>query len=129
MFDLMRPLFRRLLNREVVLFTATKAGSHLDPRTGNPFTGIFAGEFLLNSELGTIWNDLTQTGALTLSESPWSQVGGIDEVKITANGSGITVPGSWINVGSDAIDPANGKINRLMVKKTASEIQYVVKVT
>jgi len=79
MFDLMRPMFRRLLNREVVLFTATKAGSHLDPRTGNPFTGIFAGEFLLNSELGTIWNDLTQTGALTLSESPWSQVGGIDE--------------------------------------------------
>ena len=71
---------------------------------------------------------LVQSRALTLAVGGSAIVGGGDCVKITANGSAITVPGAWINVGGDSISIVNGAINRITVMKTVSEIWYTVKV-
>lgn len=122
------PLFTRLADRSAVNPKPTSQGSHIDETTNQSFTAIFTGEFLLTNPLGTIWNDLVQTGALVLSVSTHAIVGGVDEIKITANGSAITVPGSWVNIGSDNISIVASDVNRIMVTKSASEIQYVVKV-
>jgi hypothetical protein len=86
----------------------------------------FTGQFALNNTVVTEWNDLAQTGFLTLSEGPNSKLGGIDQVKITANGSGISVPGTWVNVGNASIDPTNGVVNRIIIYKAVNEIQYFV---
>lgn len=121
------PLRTRLSNREVVYPQPTKANSHQDDATGAPFTAIFAGTFLLTNPLGTLWNDLAQSGALVFSENANALVGGVDQVKIIADGNTITVPGAWKNVGNDEITISAGTINRMMVLKTASEIHYIVK--
>lgn len=86
----------------------------------------FIGEFDLLDERE--WPDLVQTGAITFSEGPNAVVGGCDRIKITANGSAINVPGGWVNVGSAPISTTNGDVNRIIVTKSASEIQYAVKV-
>ena len=91
--------------------------------------GIFSGEFALsNAVRGGEYTPLTQTGALTLSAGVNAVNGGIDTVKITANGSAITVPGGWINIGSDSISVVNGAVNRIMVRQYQSEIWYAIKV-
>lgn len=90
--------------------------------------GAFDGTFALDKLGGNFYNDLAQSGALTLAVGGSAIVGGGDCVKITANGSAITVPGAWINVGGDSISIVNGAINRITVMKTVSEIWYTVKV-
>ena len=91
--------------------------------------GTFSGEFALsNAVRGGEYTPLTQTGALTLSAGVNAVNGGIDTVKITANGSAITVPGGWINIGSDSISVVNGAVNRIMVRQYQSEIWYAIKV-
>ena len=90
--------------------------------------GVFSGEFALTSAIGGEYTPLTQTGALTLSIGAGAVNGGIDSAKITANGSAITVPGSWINVGSDTISIVNGAVNRIVVRRYQGEIWYSVKV-
>lgn len=90
--------------------------------------GAFSGTFALDALGGNFYNDLTQSGALPLAVGGSAIVGGSDCVKITANGSAITVPGAWINVGGDAISTTNGAINRIIVTKTVSEIWFTVKV-
>lgn len=89
------------------------------------FDGVFK---LDNTTPGRSYNPLVQTGAIALSEGPNAQVGAVDTVKITANGSAITVPGAWVNVGTDSITITNGTVNRIMVCKLVDEIQYKVKV-
>ena len=90
--------------------------------------GSFSGTFALDSLGGNFYNDLTQVGALTFTAGGSAIVGGSDCVKITANGSAITIPGTFINVGGESISIVNGAINRITVIKTASEIWYTVKV-
>lgn len=90
--------------------------------------GSFSGTFALDSLGGNFYNDLTQVGALTFAAGGSAIVGGSDCVKITANGSAITIPGTFINVGGESISIVNGAINRITVMKTASEIWYTVKV-
>ncbi len=90
--------------------------------------GVFSGAFALTSGIGGEYTPLTQTGALTFSVGGSAVNGGIDSVKITANGSAITVPGGWINIGSDTISIVNGAINRIMVRQYQNEIWYSVKV-
>jgi hypothetical protein len=90
--------------------------------------GSFSGTFALDALGGNFYNDLTQVGALTFAAGGSAIVGGSDCVKITANGSAITIPGTFINVGGESISIVNGAINRITVMKTASEIWYTVKV-
>lgn len=90
--------------------------------------GAFSGTFALDALGGNFYNDLTQVGALTFAAGGSAIVGGSDCVKITANGSAITIPGTFINVGGESISIVNGAINRITVMKTASEIWYTVKV-
>jgi len=90
--------------------------------------GTFSGEFPLTSIGNGVFDNLTQAGSLTLSVGVSALVGVSDYVKITANGSAITVPDAWINVGSDSISTTNGAINRIIVTTTTNEIWYTVKV-
>lgn len=125
--DTHHPLRTRLINRETVNPSPTKANSHKDADTGVTFTGVFAGVFLLTNPLGTVWNDLVQSGALALSENANAIVGGCDTVQITSDGSAITVPGTWKNIGSDSIGTTAADVNIITVFKAASKIEYTVK--
>lgn len=120
-----RPLFRRFQNREAYNPASSNGGKRV--LGGEDNTNNFAGEFALNNPLGTYWNNKVQAGALALSEGSDSEVGGFDRVKITADGSGITVPGAWVNIGAGAIDTTNGAVNIIRVWKVAnSEVNYDV---
>lgn len=89
----------------------------------------FTGVFNLNNPYGMFWNDYTQIGALTFTVGGAPIIGGCDRVKITANGSAITVPSNWVNIGTDAIDTTNGAINILYaVQAPSGQVDYVVKV-
>lgn len=124
--DSKRPLFQRSRStREAVNMKASEGGKRFN--TGLQ-ASVFTGEAALNNPLGTYWPDLAQSGALVLSEGTDAEVGGCDQVKITADGSGITVPGAWVNVGTDEIDTTAAAVNRLIIVKTQTEIQYVNKV-
>jgi len=127
MSDFLRPLFDRFQGG-AVNHRASSANSHQDPRTGAKFTGTFTGEFILNNPLGCYWNDLAQAGALALTESAYSEVGGCDYVKITADGNAITVPGGWTLIGSTAIDTTAAAVNHIFITKTVSGIIYSVHV-
>jgi len=89
----------------------------------------FTGEFILNNPLGCFWVPLAQAGALVLSESAYSEVGGCDNVRITADGNTITVPGAWVNMGTDSISEVAAAINDITVIKKADRIEYIVKVS
>lgn len=92
--------------------------------------GVFSGAFALsNATRGGEYTPLAQSGALTLSVGASAVTGGVDSVKITSNGSAITVPGGWINIGSDSISVVNGAVNRIMVRQYQNEIWYTVKVS
>ncbi len=98
---------------------------------GNPDAfqpGTFSGVFALNQKGGNFYNDLVQTGVITLSEGPSASVGNSDCVKITANGATISVPGAWVKLSYDSISSTNNDINRIIVTKTVSEIWYTVKI-
>lgn len=128
MSDFLRPLFDRFQGG-AINHRATSANSHKDPRTGANFTGIFTGEFILNNPLGCFWAPLAQSGALVLSESAYSEVGGCDNVRITADGNTITVPGAWVNMGTDSVSTVAAAINDITVIKKADRIEYIVKVS
>lgn len=127
MSDFLRPLFSRLQGG-AVNHRATSANSHIDPRNGLPFNGVFAGVFMLNNPLGCFWQPLNQSGALVLSESAYSEVGGCDNVRIVADGNTITVPGAWVNMGTDSISTSAAAINDITVIKKTDRIEYIVKV-
>ena len=126
--NILRPLFTRLLNREVVNPQPTKPLGLPDPSTGQPWTGNFTGQFLLTNPMGTSWNDLVQTGVLNFTENANAIVGGCDDITITANGSAINIPVGWKNIGSDAISTVNGDVNRILVWKRLNEVAYTCKV-
>lgn len=89
----------------------------------------FAGVLDLTTPFGTLWNDYAQTGTLAITVGGYSEVGGIDLVKITSNGSAITVPANFTNIGTDSISSLNGAINIFMiVKATETTFYYIVKV-
>src|ERR1041385_8721352 len=73
----------------------------------------FLGVFELDTVTGRQWNDFVQSGVLNLSAGNEAVRGGEEYVKITADGTGINIPVGWVNLGSDAIDPSAGKINRI----------------
>ena len=111
------------LTRKIWILTVSSGSNSAIQR------GVFSGAFSLNNATrGGEYVPLTQTGALTLSAGVNAVNGGIDTVKITANGSAITVPGGWINIGSDSISVVNGAVNRIMVRQYQSEIWYAIKV-
>lgn len=88
------------------------------------FTGVFA----LNNPYGMFWNDHAQTAAITFSVGGAPVIGGCDRVKITANGSAITVPPNWVNIGTDVIDTTNGKINIIYaIQAPSGQVDYSVK--
>jgi hypothetical protein len=104
-------------------------GSRYNPASNIPDSQEFDGEFALTNPLGHLYPDHIQTGALALSESDNAQPGGCARVKIIANGDAITVPGSWVNVGTDAIDTTVTVENILFVLKvSATEVNYVCKI-
>ena len=63
------------------------------------------------------------------TESSYSEIGGCDNVRITANGDAITVPGGWVNMGSDSIDTTAAAVNDITVIKKADRVEYIVKVS
>lgn len=101
-------------------------GVPIKPLTFYKEDEAFAGQFDLLDERD--WPDLVQTGVLNLSANPDANVGGCDYLKLTANGSAINVPAEWKNIGSESISATAGHINRIIVRKTPSEIVYSVKV-
>lgn len=125
--DSNRPLFHRFQNREAINFKASVGKKLLD---GND-VAVFAGELALNNPLGTFWPDYAQTGALELTVGEDAEIGGCDRVKITANGSAITLSGlyTWKNIGSTAIDTTAAAVNVIMVLMVSTtEMNYTVKV-
>lgn len=89
----------------------------------------FTGQVDLSTPFGTFWDDYTQSGALTITNSSDAVVGGCDRLKITSDGSAITLPSDWVNVGSTAISAVLNDVNRLFIVKVSStEINYSVKV-
>jgi hypothetical protein len=76
---------------------------------GQAFTGVLD----LSTPFGTFWNDYVQTGALAITVGGYSQVGGCDALKITANGSAITFPGNFVNIGTAVISTVASDINRI----------------
>ena len=104
-----------------LLAYATPAAS-----TTNTFTGTLA----LDCVGGTYWPDLAQTGAITITPGVDSKVGGIDRVKITANGSAITLDAAytWKNLGSDEISTTLNDVMILIVNKVGDTyLEYTVK--
>lgn len=92
------------------------------PVSGGSFNGVFS----LAKIGGTYYNDLTQTGSLTLS-STGAVLGGFAVVRLTANGSSITPDAAWENVGAESLSTTNGVINFITIQKTANKIVYAVK--
>lgn len=114
--DGQRPLAHRFCN-----------GERYEPNA-DLVTTQWAGVFELDNPLGTFYPDLAQAGALVLSEGSNSVVGGCGRVKITADGNTITVPGAWVNVGTDSIDTTAAAVNLIIVLKVSTtEINYVCK--
>lgn len=107
---------------------ASAGGKRVNKAVSSEDTNVFTGEFALNNPMGTYWTDHEQDAELELSAGADAEVGGIDYVKITANGDGITVPGAWKNQGTVEIDETDTAVNHIYVNKTMSEITYVVKV-
>jgi hypothetical protein len=88
----------------------------------------FSGAFALNNTVGTYWPAIAQSGAMVLTIGSEAEVGAFERVKITADGSGITLSGAvtWINV-AGAIDDSLGAVNIIEVRKvSATEIEYRV---
>lgn len=89
--------------------------------------GVFSGTFALTDSLcGGVYSDLIQTEGLTLAVGLNPVLLGIDYVKITANGTALSVPGTWKNMGSVSISTNNGDVNRITVINMANEIQFIV---
>lgn len=87
----------------------------------------FAGTFDLSTPHGTFWNDFTQTAAIVVGVNGNSRTGGCDRIKITMGGFAFTLPADWTNVGVDAIDTTNLKVNIIYAVKTPSGVDYSVK--
>lgn len=102
-------------------------GEPVKPLAHYDANDTFTGQFELRDP-ERHWGTVNQTGVLTFSESPDSNVGGSDCISLVANGSAINVPGAWKNIGSASISTVNGDVNRIIVSKTPSEIWYSVKV-
>jgi len=109
------------------MLTRGKINNSSEPKTRIP-SNSFGGEFMLNNAEGVFWKPLAQTGAIALTESAYSEVGGCDNVRITADGNAITVPGAWVNMGTDSISAVAAAINDITVIKKADRIEYIVKV-
>jgi len=89
----------------------------------------FAGVLRLTTPFGTFWDDYIQVGALTITTSGQAEIGGVDRIKITSNGSAITLPSTFTNVGTDSISTSVGAQNILYVVKTGDNAyDYTVKV-
>jgi hypothetical protein len=88
----------------------------------------FSGALNLGNQEGTLYNNHTQTGALTLSASNGSP-GGWALVPILANGDAINIPGAWIKYGGDDISIVNGQTNHFQAFfKDETTIYYTNKV-
>ena len=77
-------------------------------------TDPFNGEISLQYPEGVIYPNHTQTAALTFSVGPHPEIGGTAMIYIVADGSAITVPGSWVLYG-DAISTTVGDTNIIVV--------------
>lgn len=108
-----RPLFKRFQNREVYSPRASVGGKYNN-------TGVqsvaFSGELSLNNPLGTLWNDLAQTGAINITVGQDAEEGGCDSVRIVSNGSAITLDAAftWINMGSDSLGANLADVNEII---------------
>ncbi len=98
------------------------------PDSGLVSSGLgFNGTFDLSLPHGTFWNDYTQTAAIVVGVNGLSKVGGCDRIKITMGGFAFTLPADWTNVGVDAIDTTNLKVNIIYAVKTPAGVDYSVK--
>lgn len=94
------------------------------PATGVTFNGSTVA---LGNRNGTAYNPYTQVGVLSITVST-SITLGFATLAITANGSAITVPVGWKNVGGDSISIVNGNVNRFIITQMNTEVWYTVKV-
>lgn len=84
----------------------------------------FASEILvinLTDITGTIFEPVIQTGPITLATSD-TVPGAWCNLAITANGSAITIPASWLKNGGDDISIVNADVNYLHVICLASGV-------
>lgn len=94
------------------------------PATGVTFNGSTVA---LGNRNGTAYNPYTQVGVLSITVST-SITLGFATLAITANGSAITVPVGWKNIGGDSISIVNGNVNRFIITQMNTEVWYTVKV-
>jgi hypothetical protein len=104
-------------------------GARYNPAANIPSALEFDGEFALTNPLGHLYPDHEQAGDLELIGSDNAQPGGCARVRIIASGDAITVPASWVNVGTDEIDTTAGAENILFVLQVSdTEVNYACKV-
>lgn len=104
---------------------ATQISNAIAPATAVTFNGSTVA---LDKVSGTAYSPYTQVGILSITVAGGSTVLGFATIAITANGSAITVPAGWRNVGSDAISTVNGNVNRFIITQMNTEVWYTVKV-
>lgn len=99
---------------EVVQPAASPNGKRVPNQLTN--TPTFSGTLALNNPLGTIWDDLNQSGALIITVGEDVEEGGADNVRIVADGNTITLDSNytWVKMSSDSIGTTAADVNELI---------------
>lgn len=99
---------------EVIQPAASPNGKRVPNQLVN--TPTFAGTLALNNPLGTIWDDLAQSGALAIGVGEDVEEGGCDCVRIVADGNTITLDAAytWVKMSSDSIGTTAADVNELI---------------
>lgn len=84
--------------------------------SANSSVAGFNGTLNLSDGIGTIWNDVNQSGALTITVGSSAREGGTDSVRIVADGNTITLDAAftWVKMSSDSIGTTAADVNELI---------------
>ena len=84
--------------------------------SANSSVAGFTGTLDLSDGIGTIWNDVAQSGALTITVGSSAREGGSDSVRVVADGNTITLDPTftWVKMSSDSIGTTAADVNELI---------------
>lgn len=110
-----KPALRQQLSTgEVIQPAASPNGKRVQGQLTNNAT--FDGTLALNNPLGTIWDDLAQSGALAITVGEDAEEGGADNVRIVADGNTITLDAAftWVKMSNNSIGTTAADVNELI---------------